>query len=209
MIPTIRRWIAGGAGAAAFLAVALAPAHAQQATTTGAVRGVVTGDNGTPITAATVIATEVETGVRRGVQTDAQGRYQIPFLNPGRYVVRAQMIGYRPVERPAVRIGLGQVERLIQLAWADLEEARRYLLLIPRRAVSIRLFCILPLLFAYATLRDLAQSSAMLRPGGTVKIHRREVKALLMTGALFVMSNRAVRWLVARVRRREFRLVWQ
>lgn len=103
----------------------------------------------------------------------------------------------------------GAIERLIQLAWADLEEARRYLLLIPRRAVSIRLFCILPLLYAYATLRDLTHSSAMLRPGGTVKISRREVKALLMTGALLVMSNRAVRWLVERVRRREFRLAWQ
>jgi farnesyl-diphosphate farnesyltransferase len=103
----------------------------------------------------------------------------------------------------------GAIERLIQLAWADLEEARRYLLLIPRRALSIRLFCILPLLYAYATLRDLAQTSAMLRPGGSVKISRREVKALLMTGALLAGSNGAVRWLVERVRRREFRLAWQ
>jgi farnesyl-diphosphate farnesyltransferase len=100
------------------------------------------------------------------------------------------------------------VERLIRLAWADLDEARRYLLLIPRRALRIRLFCILPLLYAHATLRDLAGSSAMLRPGGSVKISRREVKALLMTGMLLVGSNRAVRWLVERVRRREFRLAW-
>jgi len=33
-------------------------------------------------------------------------------------------------------------------------------LLIPRRAVSIRLFCVLPLLFAYATLRDLTARRA-------------------------------------------------
>ena len=96
--------------------------------------------------------------------------------------------------------------QLIQLAWHDLEEARSYLLLIPRRAVSIRLFCILPLLLAYATLRDLVQSTAMLKPGGTVKISRREVKSLLMTGAMLVMSNSGVRWLVARVRRRAFEL---
>jgi farnesyl-diphosphate farnesyltransferase len=100
----------------------------------------------------------------------------------------------------------GAIERLIQLAWADLDEARRYLLLIPRRAVAIRLFCILPLLFAHATLRDLARSSAMLRPGGTVKISRREVRTLLMTGALLVPSNAAIRWLVERVKRREFAL---
>jgi len=98
--------------------------------------------------------------------------------------------------------------QLIQLAWHDLEEARNYLLLIPRRAVSIRLFCILPLLLAYATLRDLVQSTAMLKPGGSVKISRREVKSLLMTGAMLVMSNAGVRWLVARVRRRAFELAF-
>uniref|UniRef100_UPI0027BA6D61 squalene/phytoene synthase family protein n=1 Tax=Gemmatimonas sp. TaxID=1962908 RepID=UPI0027BA6D61 len=96
--------------------------------------------------------------------------------------------------------------QLIKLAWHDLEEALVYLLDIPRRAVSIRLFCILPLLLAYATLRDLVQSNAMLQPGGSVKITRREVKSLLMTGSMLVMSNAGVRWLVARVRRRSFEL---
>ncbi len=96
--------------------------------------------------------------------------------------------------------------QLIQLAWHDLEEARNYLLLIPRRAVSIRLFCMLPLLLAYATLRDLVRSTAMLRPGGSVKISRKEVKSLLMTGSMLVMSNWAVRRLVERVRLRAFEL---
>ncbi|BAH37503.1 MAG TPA: phytoene/squalene synthase family protein [Gemmatimonas aurantiaca] len=100
------------------------------------------------------------------------------------------------------------LSQLIQLAWHDLEEARIYLLDIPRRAVSIRLFCILPLLLAYATLRDLVQSSAMLQPGGSVKISRREVKSLLLTGAMLAMSNSGVRWLVARVRRRSFELAF-
>ncbi|WP_396215822.1 phytoene/squalene synthase family protein [Gemmatimonas sp.] len=98
--------------------------------------------------------------------------------------------------------------QLIKLAWHDLEEALIYLLDIPRRAVSIRLFCILPLLLAYATLRDLVQSNAMLTPGGSVKITRREVKSLLMTGSMLVMSNAGVRWLVARVRRRSFELAF-
>jgi farnesyl-diphosphate farnesyltransferase len=98
--------------------------------------------------------------------------------------------------------------RLIDLAWHDLDEARRYLLDIPRRAVSIRLFCLLPLLFAYATMRDLVQSTAMLVPGGTVKISRREVKSLLMAGPMLVMSNAGVRRLVERVRRRSFELAF-
>jgi farnesyl-diphosphate farnesyltransferase len=96
--------------------------------------------------------------------------------------------------------------QLIQLAWDNLEEARNYLLLIPRRAVQIRLFCILPLLLAYATLRDLVKSNAMLTSGGSVKISRREVKSLLMTGGFFAASNFGVRWLVERVRRRPFEI---
>ena len=116
------------------------------------------------------------------------------------------VVGRERYER--LRESRSALDRLIRLAWADLDEARAYLLLIPRRALRIRLFCILPLLYAHATLRDLTTSTAMLRPGGTVKISRREVKSLLMTGALFVVSNRLVRWLVARVRRSAFELSW-
>jgi farnesyl-diphosphate farnesyltransferase len=93
---------------------------------------------------------------------------------------------------------------LIELAWKDLDDARDYLLRVPRRALSVRLFCILPLLYAYATLRDLTRSRDMLRPGGTVKISRGEVRALMMAGMLAAGSNTAVDWLVARVRRRPF-----
>ena len=57
-------------------------------------------------------------------------------------------------------------------------EAKAYLLAIPRRAVSIRLFCALPLLFAYATLRDLARSSDAPGRRAVVKISRSEVKSL-------------------------------
>ena len=93
---------------------------------------------------------------------------------------------------------------LLDLARADCEMALEYLLLLPRRAVSIRLFCLLPLAFAFATLRELLRSTAMLRPGGTVKITRGEVRALLAAAPLVVGSNAAVRWLVRRVGRRPF-----
>jgi len=93
---------------------------------------------------------------------------------------------------------------LIQLAWSDLDEALTYLLSIPKPAIPIRLFCILPLLFAYATLRDLTQSTAMLQSGGTVKISRTEVKSLMVMGPLSVFSNHSVRWLVAQVRAKPF-----
>ena len=96
------------------------------------------------------------------------------------------------------------ISELIQLAWRDLDAALDYFTTIPRRALGVRAFCLLPLLFAYATLRELTRSDAMLRPGGTVKITRREVRTLMAVGLLLVPSNAAVRWLVGRVRKRTF-----
>jgi len=93
---------------------------------------------------------------------------------------------------------------LVQLAWHDLEGARRYLLLVPRRAVAVRLFCIMPLLFAYATLRDLTRTPQALARREVVKISRREVKALIVAAFLTILSNRGVGWLADRVMRRPF-----
>lgn len=87
-------------------------AAAQQATTTATLRGTVIGTDNTPVAGAAVVATNAQTGTRRGTQTDDRGRYTIPFLEPGTYAVRAQRIGYRPIERAAVRLSLGQVETL-------------------------------------------------------------------------------------------------
>ena len=94
----------------------------------------------------------------------------------------------------------------IALAGRDRDEALEYTLTIPRRALAIRVFCILPLLFAHATLRDLMASRAMLRSGGHVKISRAEVKALLFMGPLLIFSNAGLRWLVAQVQARPFTL---
>jgi farnesyl-diphosphate farnesyltransferase len=98
------------------------------------------------------------------------------------------------------------VQRFIELARTDLDDALEYILLIPRRAFAIRAFCVLPLLFAYATLRDLSGSRAMLTPGGNVKISRREVKALMIVGVLSLVSNSALRRLVRRVKSKPFTL---
>ena len=94
----------------------------------------------------------------------------------------------------------------ITLASRDLDEALEYTLTIPRRALAIRIFCVLPLLFAHATLRDLMASRAMLRRGGQVKISRAEVKALLLMGPLLIGSNAGLRWLVTKVRQAPFTL---
>jgi farnesyl-diphosphate farnesyltransferase len=98
------------------------------------------------------------------------------------------------------------IKDLVQLAWEDLDEAQEYLLSVPRLAIPIRMFCVLPLLFAYATLRDVTQTTNMLKSGGNVKISRAEVKSLMLVGPLSILSNRGLRWLIAQVRHKPFML---
>jgi farnesyl-diphosphate farnesyltransferase len=125
------------------------------------------------------------------------------------HALRAHGSGHATILSPAhLRANRAALASLVKLAWADLDDALGYFLLLPRRAVAIRLFCALPLLFAYATMRDLTRSTAMLVAGGGVKISKAEVKSLLVAGPLLVGSNRGVRWLVERVRLRAFVLGW-
>jgi farnesyl-diphosphate farnesyltransferase len=92
------------------------------------------------------------------------------------------------------------LSEMTQLAWHNLDEAKAYLLAIPRRAVAIRLFCALPLLFAYATLRDLTRASDGAGVRGLVKISRSEVKVLTALSLFGVLSNRAMARLVERTK---------
>jgi farnesyl-diphosphate farnesyltransferase len=93
---------------------------------------------------------------------------------------------------------------LMQLAQDDLERALRYIEALPAAAVRIRLFCVLPVLFAIATMRELEASEAMLVPGGSVKIERAEVRALIVAASTSTLTNPTVRWLADRVRKRPF-----
>jgi farnesyl-diphosphate farnesyltransferase len=91
---------------------------------------------------------------------------------------------------------------LMELAQDDIERALRYIEALPATALRIRLFCVLPVLFAIATMRELEHSDAMLVPGGAVKIGRAEVRALVVAGSTSTLTNRSLRWLVDRVRKR-------
>jgi farnesyl-diphosphate farnesyltransferase len=89
---------------------------------------------------------------------------------------------------------------LVQLAWHDLDQATAYLMAIPRRAVAIRLFCALPLVFAYATMRELTHTPGALAQRTVVKISRAEVKLLTALSVAGIMSNGALRWIIQRAR---------
>jgi farnesyl-diphosphate farnesyltransferase len=98
------------------------------------------------------------------------------------------------------------IKSLVELAWTDLDLSADYLTTLSHSSLPIRLFCILPLMFAYATLRDITHTTSMLKSGGNVKISRSEVKALLLISPLAAVNNLLVRGLIQFVRHRPFRL---
>jgi len=101
------------------------------------------------------------------------------------------------------------LETLVSLAESDLDDALAYVSEIPPAAMRIRLFCVLPTVFAAATLRELKNSEQMLVPGGGVKITRSEVNSLILAGSTTTLSNTSLRWLMERVRHRPFVFVGQ
>jgi farnesyl-diphosphate farnesyltransferase len=103
--------------------------------------------------------------------------------------------------RQANLAALGPIMRIAQ---DDIERSLRYIEHLPLMAVRIRLFCVLPILFAVATMREIERSDAMLVPGGGVKIARTEVKALIFAASTSTLTNYTLRWLVDRVRERPF-----
>ncbi|MDP3773865.1 MAG: carboxypeptidase regulatory-like domain-containing protein [Gemmatimonadales bacterium] len=83
------------------IAVALwlapAPAAAQAGSGTDIITGVVTGEDGRPITDATVEAYSLETQVTRRAQTDTRGRFTILFPDGGgQYRMTGRVIGMAP-----------------------------------------------------------------------------------------------------------------
>ncbi|MGH7707167.1 MAG: squalene/phytoene synthase family protein [Vulcanimicrobiaceae bacterium] len=101
--------------------------------------------------------------------------------------------------RALLRQNKAALEPLIGLAKSDLQASAEYMTRLPKGSPRIRFFCILPLLLAAATLREIERSSAMLEPGGAVKISRREVRLLVVAATLGTWSNHLARWVMARV----------
>lgn len=79
-----------------------------QGLTTGAIGGVVTGDNGQPLEGVQVQIRNQATGFSAGALTRANGRYLVQGLAVGTYSVTARLIGYAPLTRENVVVTLGQ-----------------------------------------------------------------------------------------------------
>ncbi len=52
---------------------------------------------GSAVPGAAVTATDAETAAVRTVVTNGEGLFRIAALNPGRYALKVELIGFRPV----------------------------------------------------------------------------------------------------------------
>lgn len=91
-------------------AVVVPTARGQSAT--GAIVGTVTDRGGALLPGVTVTLRQVDTGVERTTTTNAQGRFDIPYLPIGGYEVRAELQGFRSTHVSGVLLTIGQQARV-------------------------------------------------------------------------------------------------
>jgi hypothetical protein len=89
-----------------FMAVILllAPAVFSQSKETGAIRGVVTDDQDSPLPGVNVTISGANLMGVRAFVTDAQGEFRFPALPPGSYDIKFELSGFGTVVRESVRL---------------------------------------------------------------------------------------------------------
>ena len=83
-------------------------AHAQQ--TTGSIVGTVKDETGAVVSAATVKATNVETGFSRAAPTNSYGQYRIDYLPVGGYTVELEATGFRRFVQRNIALNVDQTQ---------------------------------------------------------------------------------------------------
>lgn len=82
--------------------------NADAQVTTAVISGKVSDPGGQAIPGVTVVVVNNSTGAKTGVQTNTDGRYILPNLNPGGpYTITVSFIGYKKEEKAGVNLALG------------------------------------------------------------------------------------------------------
>ena len=93
-----------------------------QAQDTGLISGTVTDESGAVIPNVTLTITNKATGTTRSVTSNAEGLFSAPALLAGDYQVRAEMQGFRTLERDAtVEAGTSTTVNLRDVSWVVCE----------------------------------------------------------------------------------------
>ena len=99
------------------------PAWAQTQSTTGNILGTILDPDGGVLPGATITVTSESTGRVRTAVASANGTYRVPLLPPGLYSVRADLQGFRSVERNAIPVSLGSAMKVdISMDLASVQE---------------------------------------------------------------------------------------
>ena len=89
----MRCLVLGARLAASLFVLALAlPATAQEFR--GSITGKISDSSGAILPGVTITATNVDTGGKTTAVTNGEGVYCIPFLQPGKYTVAAELMGF-------------------------------------------------------------------------------------------------------------------
>src|SRR5438067_1572112 len=70
----------------------------------GTILGRITDPSGAAIAGASVEVRSVQTNAVFRASSNEAGNYQVPFLMPGEYTVRAEHTGFRKIERTGIRV---------------------------------------------------------------------------------------------------------
>ena len=101
----------------------LVPAAFSQSRDTGALRGVVTDDQGAPLPGVNVTLTSPNLMGARATVTDPQGEFRFPALPPGEYALTAELTGFGKVVNENIRMTTSATLTLdIQMKAAEVSE---------------------------------------------------------------------------------------
>ena len=78
----------------------------------GRILGTVTDPSGAVVVGAKVVITDAERGISQTYTSNASGDYVAPTLRPALYTITAESAGFKKVERPAIRLEVGQDLRI-------------------------------------------------------------------------------------------------
>src|SRR3954469_23262630 len=83
------------------------------------IQGLVLDPSGAAVPDASITATLDATGATRNTRTGADGRYRLPALSIGTYMIRCEKSGFQRADVPQVYVALNQtLEQTIQLKLA-------------------------------------------------------------------------------------------
>ena len=74
--------------------------------------GTVTDPSGAVVVGAKVVITDSERGISQTYASNESGDYVAPALRPGLYTITAEAAGFKKLERPAIRLEVGQDLRI-------------------------------------------------------------------------------------------------